>query len=194
MMDLETILAVGGVKVREGAKDSWRAFDCEPNSLYALIKLLMDEYYFDALADLCAIDMGEDAAQRFGCVYHLFSNQRKRFIRVVAMCESNEKPKLPTLTKFFHNADWHEREAYDMMGILFDGHPNLTRVLMWDAYTWFPLRKDFPLAGKDAPIPETYGGTNPMKVEAAPMEGGPFHSMPNFENSSDREPRSREEV
>lgn len=194
MLDIDTILEIEGVKVREGARDGLQAFDCEPASLLALVRLLKDEYFFDALADLCSIDMGEDVPRRFGCVYHLFSNQRKRFVRIASMCEDNSKPLLPSLSRLFHNADWHEREAYDMMGIVFDGHPNLTRVLMWDEYPWHPLRKDFPLAGREAPIPETYGGDIPMKVAPAPEEGGPFHSMPGAKDAAGREPRSRGEA
>jgi NADH-quinone oxidoreductase subunit C len=65
-------------------------------------------------------------------------------------------------------ADWHEREVWDMMGIAFSGHPNLKRILMWEGYPFFPLRKDFPLAGRPSDMPEVaFSGV-------APLEGGPF--------------------
>ncbi len=67
---------------------------------------------------------------------------------------SEEKSELPTVTGVWRTADWHEREIYDMMGIRFRGHPDLRRILMWEGYPYFPLRKDFPLAGKPTRLPE----------------------------------------
>ena len=81
---------------------------------------------------------------------------------------SEEKSELPTVTSVWRTADWHEREIYDMMGIRFRGHPDLRRILMWEGYPYFPLRKDFPLAGKPSEMPEV------AFTKPAPMEGGPF--------------------
>ena len=64
--------------------------------------------------------------------------------------------------------DWHEREIYDMMGIRFRGHPDLRRILMWEGYPYFPLRKDFPLAGKSSEVPEV------AFTQTTPLMGGPF--------------------
>ena len=58
------------------------------------------------------------------------------------------------MTGVWRTADWHEREIYDMMGVRFRGHPDLRRILMWEGYPYFPLRKDFPLAGKPTDLPE----------------------------------------
>ena len=83
-----------------------------------------------------------------------------------------------------------------MMGIVFEGHPDLRRILMWDKYEWHPLRKDFPLAGRESTLPDTYEdavGDDPMFVKPAPMEGGPFHSEPGAKFAACKEPRSREQ-
>ena len=61
---------------------------------------------------------------------------------------------MPTVTDIWATADWHEREAYDMYGIKFTGHPDLRRILMWDGYPFYPLRKDFPLAGRPSEMPD----------------------------------------
>ena len=92
---------------------------------------------------------------------------------------------MPTVTGVWRTADWHEREAYDMMGIKFVGHPNLTRILMWEGYPHFPLRKDFPLEGKPTEVPDV------AFTKTAPMEGGPFVTIASSENSTAREPRRR---
>ena len=177
---------------REGGKDSIAAFNCPPADLLKAVEAAK-ACGFDMLCDIASIDMGVGAAPRFGCVYHFYSTAEKSYLRIAAMCESASAPELPSLTPFFGNADWFEREAFDMMGIKFAGHPDLRRILMWDAYPWHPLCKDFPLAGKDAPTPEFYEdsvGDDPMNVGPAPMEGGPFHSPAGAEFSAGNEPRS----
>jgi NADH-quinone oxidoreductase subunit C len=82
-------------------------------------------------------------------------------------------------------ANWHEREVYDMMGITFDGHPDLRRILMWEGYPFFPLRKDFPLAGKPSDMPEV------AFTGIAPLEGGPFVTSPGTCGTVDAEPRAK---
>ena len=112
---------------------------------------------------------------------------------MAVVCESAEEPKLPSLCPVFKGADWLEREAFDMMGIVFEGHPRLARILMWDSYPWHPLRKDFPLEGREAPLPPTFeGNENAAKVVPAPEEGGPFHSPSGgVKFVAQKEPRSR---
>lgn len=197
-MTSENILkAIPFLRVRDHAKDSWASFDVEPENLLEAVGILMQDFAVDSLADLAAIDMGESAESRFGVVYHFYSHSRKGYVRLVCMCKSAEKPVLPTLSKLFNNANWFEREAFDMMGIAFDGHPDLRRILMWDAYCWNPLRKDFPLAGREAPLPDTYEdsvGDDPMFVEPAPLEGGPFVSEAGAKFTACKEPRSREKI
>ena len=98
-------------------------------------------------------------------------------MRIAADCPDNVTPTLPSLTSVYAAADWHERETYDLMGIRYEGHPNLKRILMRDAYPYHPLRKDFPLAGIETPLPsEDVAERTNTHVIAAPMMGGPFVS------------------
>ena len=76
---------------------------------------------------------------------------------------------VPTVSKVWPTADWHEREAYDMYGLRFTGHPDLRRILMWEGYPFFPLRKDFPLGGKPSEMPDV------AFSDAAPLQGGSEH-------------------
>ncbi len=90
------------------------------------------------------------------------------------------------VTDLWATADWHEREVFDMMGIRFTGHPDLRRILMWEGYPFHPLRKDFPLVGKDSDTPDV------AFSRAAPLAGGPFVTSPTGGDTQDREPCSRE--
>jgi NADH-quinone oxidoreductase subunit C len=95
---------------------------------------------------------------------------------------------VPTVSDIWPTADWHEREVYDMMGIKFSGHPDLRRILMWEGYPFFPLRKDFPLEGKPSEMPDV-GFT-----KVAPMADGPFVTSAGSGDTVTREPRSRRPV
>ncbi len=188
-MDNAKLLNIASV--RSGGKDGYEAYNCSADKFLLFVKILKEEYFFDALADLAGMDFGLDEAKRFGCIYHFYSTSRKTFLRVCVYCEDNAKPSLPSLALIYANANWHEREAYDMLGINFEGHPDLRRILMWDAYPHHPLRKDFPLCGKPAPTPPEFDAPEGMKVVPVPMEGGPFHSKAGANTSSEKEPRSR---
>src|SRR5437868_1423602 len=96
------------------------------------LKWLKDEGGYDFLADLTAIDGGEGASPRFTVVYHLYSTARFEYFRLAANCPDDAAPSVPSATGIWPAADWHEREAYDMFGITFSGHPNLRRILMWE--------------------------------------------------------------
>ena len=84
-------------------------------------------------------------------------------------------------------AHWKESYArvYDMMGIRFTNHPDLRRILMWEGYPYFPLRKDFPLEGKPTDLPDT------AFTDKAPLEGGPFVTSGGKPDSTQREPRAK---
>src|SRR4051794_16046068 len=141
------------------------------------------ELGFDYLVDISSVDnYGDDP--RFTLVYHLYGYGHGTYLRIKAQV-SEEKAEAPTVINVWRTADWHEREIYDMMGIRFRGHPDLRRILMWDGYPYFPLRKDFPLAGRPHDLPE--GAFS----KPAPMEGGPFVTVPGGKDSLAREPRVR---
>lgn len=104
-----------------------------------------EELAFDLLADLCGIDMATPS-NRFGVIYNLYSLKNKHRIRLKISVEE-ENPNVPTVTGVWGTANWHERETYDMFGIIFEGHPDLRRIYMPDEFEYYPLRKDFPLMG-----------------------------------------------
>ena len=136
---------------------------------------------FDYLVDVSSIDnYGEDP--RWTVVYHLYGIAHKQYLRL-SVGISEEKSEMPTVTTVWRTADWHEREIYDMMGVRFRGHPDLRRILMWEGYPYFPLRKDFPLGGKPTELPEV------AFTKVAPIEGGPFVTAPGGKDAIEREPR-----
>jgi NADH-quinone oxidoreductase subunit C len=141
------------------------------------------ELGFDYLVDISSVDhYGEDP--RFTIVYHLYGYAHLCSLRLKTDV-SEEKGELPTVTGVWRTADWHEREIYDMMGLRFRGHPDLRRILMWDGYPYFPLRKDFPLAGKHSDVPEV------AFTDTTPMAGGPFVTIAGGKDTIAREPRVR---
>jgi NADH-quinone oxidoreductase subunit C len=99
---------------------------------------------FEQLIDVCGVDYPE-RAKRFDVVYHLLSPRRNQRLRV--KCETDAATPVPSVVDVFPSANWYEREAYDMYGILFSGHPDLRRILTDYGFQGYPLRKDFPLTG-----------------------------------------------
>jgi NADH-quinone oxidoreductase subunit C len=99
---------------------------------------------FTTLIDICGADYPE-RPKRFDVVYHLLSMQLNHRVRV--KIETDEQTAVPSMVSLFPCADWFEREAFDMYGILFSGHPDLRRLLTDYGFQGFPLRKDFPLSG-----------------------------------------------
>ena len=101
---------------------------------------------YDYLTDLCGVDY-KPRKPRFEVVYHLCSTRYDRRLRVKVLLEEGES--LASVESVWKAANWFEREAYDMLGIRFENHPDLRRILTWDDFEGYPLRKDFPVKGKD---------------------------------------------
>jgi NADH-quinone oxidoreductase subunit C len=110
-----------------------------------LTKLKDGEFYrFHQLIDLCGADYPQ-YGQRFEVVYHLLSLTQNLRIRVKV--KTDEVVPVPSIRSVYPNADWYERETFDMYGILFSGHPDLRRILTDYGFEGHPLRKDFPMTG-----------------------------------------------
>ena len=155
----------------------------DPEKIADVCRYAKNDLDFNFLADISSVDnYGDDP--RWTVVYHLRGLQHGDELRLKADV-SEEKSELPTVTTVWKTADWHEREIYDMMGIRFSGHPDLRRILMWEGYPYFPLRKDFPLAGKPSDLPGV------AFSKPAPLEGGPFVTVAGGEDAIHREPRVR---
>jgi NADH-quinone oxidoreductase subunit C len=104
------------------------------------------DYFFRFLVDVTAVDYN-DKIPRFVMVYHLLSHEHNRRLRLKVPLEGAE-PEIETVTSVWPTANWHEREAYDLMGVRFLNHPDLRRILLPDHWDCHPLRKDYPLEGK----------------------------------------------
>ncbi len=108
------------------------------------------EFAFDMLIDICGVDYleyGEKGAEpRFAVVYHLLSVEKNQRIRLRVFLDETQ-PRVESVTDIWNAANWFEREAFDLFGFLFDGHPDLRRLLTDYGFIGHPFRKDFPLIG-----------------------------------------------
>lgn len=151
-------------------------------SLKPLLRYCRDEMGFDYLIDISSVDHNE-REPRFEMVYELYGLTHHQHLRVKSTVSEDQT--VPTVSDLWATANWHEREVFDMMGIRFDGHPDLRRILMWEGYPFHPLRKEFPLAGKPSDMPDVaFSGI-------APLEGGPFVTSPSEAGTIEREPRAK---
>jgi NADH-quinone oxidoreductase subunit C len=103
---------------------------------------------FDHLKDLCGVDYLGKGEHRFVVVYHLYSVEYRHMIRLKALVPEDD-PSIKTVTSIWAGANWHERECFDMFGIVFKGHPDLRRILLPEDWEGHPLRKDYPLKGPE---------------------------------------------
>src|SRR2546429_4453874 len=104
------------------------------------------ELAFNFLADLCGFDRGPEEEPRFEVNYHLFSTTRHHRLRLKVMLNEDDAH-VPTVTGVWRTANWHERETFDLFGVIFDDHPDLRRILLPDDWQGYALSKDFPLRG-----------------------------------------------
>lgn len=124
----------------------------EKDALLNIVKYLKNKpHEYSMLLDVTCVDY-PGKAERFEIVYHLFSFARNRRLRIKARLPEKE-PAIDSFTSLWPNANWLEREIYDMFGVRFRGHPDLRRIFMYDGFEGFPLRKDYPLRKRQPLIP-----------------------------------------
>ena len=115
-------------------------------SIVDVCRFMKVEQGFDLLADLCGADRGPEEDPRFEVNYHLFSTKHHNRMRLKVLL-SEDDPHVMTVTQIWKTANWHERETYDLLGVIFDGHPDLRRILLPSDFDGHALRKDYPLRG-----------------------------------------------
>ncbi len=123
------------------------------HNLVTVCRALRDEaaFGFEQLVDVCGVDFltyreGQWTKPRFGVVYHLLSVRNNHRVRLRTYCEAQE-PIVDSVVGIWNSANWYEREAFDLYGIVFDGHPDLRRILTDYGFVGHPFRKDFPVSG-----------------------------------------------
>ena len=128
--------------------------ECRPEHYIDIMTTLRDheELHFELLVDLCGVDYStykNEAWQgkRFAVVSQLLSVKNNQRIRVRVWAENDDFPVVQTVTPVYNSADWYEREAFDLYGIIFNDHPNLRRILTDYGFVGHPFRKDFPISG-----------------------------------------------
>lgn len=128
--------------------------DVQKDKLTEVCLALRDEdnFKFDQLIDVCATDYseygeGEWEKPRFAVVYHLLSVETNQRLRLKAFLEDSPLPSIASVNDIWNSANWYEREAFDLFGIVFEGHPDLRRLLTDYGFIGHPFRRDFPLEG-----------------------------------------------
>ena len=194
--DLRQKFPQSAAKITPRASADHPAINVPAADVVAALVYLRDAHGYDMLADLTAVDWAEGASPRFTVVWHLLSTTANpgAYVRVAADCASDSEPEMPSVAAIWPVANWHERETFDMFGIVFEEHPDLRRILMWDGYPHHPLRKEFPLAGIEGELPDPeVAAETKTKVQPAPMVGGPFVASSGGMNLGEAEPRAKDE-
>ena len=120
-------------------KSEAAALIVDRKDLIAVARFLKESYHMDYVSCVTGVDYKE----YLECVYHLYSMEKKEGPIILKVRVTKEDSKIPSLTPIYRGAEYQEREAYDMIGIIFEGHPDLRRILMWDGFAHYPLRKDY---------------------------------------------------
>lgn len=115
-------------------------------SIVAVCRTLKTTHGFNMLADLCGADRGPEEDPRFEVNYHLFSTKHHNRLRLKVLLTEDE-PKVESVVSIWRTANWHERETYDLVGVIFENHPDLRRILLPSDFDGHALRKDYPLRG-----------------------------------------------
>jgi|SoiMethySBSTD1v2_1073268.scaffolds.fasta_scaffold1816621_1 NADH-quinone oxidoreductase subunit C len=150
MPDVQQLLAdrFGDAVTQTVFRDNVR-FVVPPDRLIEVMTLLKMQAGFDYLAEIAGVDYLHypNATDRYGVVYGLANTEtaERVFVKVLV---NDPDPRVPSVYPLWKGADWMEREVFDMFGVVFDGHPDLRRILMPDEFTAYPLRKDYPLRGR----------------------------------------------
>lgn len=152
----DTTVLVGIVEKLKGENSAWVAdvkdalgevtVTVPAASVVDVCSHLKSAHGFDMLADLCGADRGPEEDPRFEVNYHLFSTTSHLRIRVKVLL-SEDNAKVATVSGIWKTANWHERETYDLVGVVFEGHPDLRRILLPSDFDGHALRKDYPLRG-----------------------------------------------
>ena len=128
--------------------------ECRPEHYLDIMQTLRDheEMYFELLVDLCGVDYSTYKnepwlGKRFAVVSQLLSVKNNQRIRVRVWAENDDFPLVQSVINIYNSADWYEREAFDMYGIVFENHPDLRRILTDYGFVGHPFRKDFPISG-----------------------------------------------
>ena len=128
--------------------------ECRPEYYLDIMQTLRDheEMYFELLVDLCGVDYSTYknepwSGKRFAVVSQLLSVKNNQRIRVRVWAENDDFPLVQSIINIYNSADWYEREAFDMYGIVFENHPDLRRILTDYGFVGHPFRKDFPISG-----------------------------------------------
>lgn len=132
------------------------AIKVKRESLGEVARSLKETHGFHYMTDIAGVDY-VDQEPRFEVVYHVYNHSQKRRVRL--RVATDEETPVPTVSGVWRGANWPEREVYDMYGVRFEGHPDMTRILLWEGFNGYPLRKDFPVEGIDtgaAIYPEYY--------------------------------------
>lgn len=139
----------------------------DPQKIVDVTRVLRDEFQFDMLIAETAVDYWPQDAPRFHVIYQIYSMPKNQMIRLRVPLDGNT-PHLQTIESIYPNANWYEREVWDMFGIKYDGHSDLRRILMPADWQGHPLRKDYPLGYEEVQF--TFNFDEILKRKPQPKE------------------------